>query len=78
MIKKEERVKREKTVLEQQIVRRDKLIEIQKERITRLKQEVEKAVNLMHMRVKPIKEMLDEKIQYLQQSVDKDSISVVN
>lgn len=43
----------------------------------RLKQEVDRAVNLMHKRVKPIKEMLDEKIQHLQQSVDKDSTNIV-
>lgn len=63
--KKEEKTKREKTLLEQQIVRRDKLIDIQKERIARLKQEVDRAVNLMHKRVKPIKEILDEKMQHL-------------
>ncbi len=62
MTKKEERTKREKLLLEQQIVRRDKLIEIQKERIARLKQEVDRAVNLMHKRVKPIKEIIDEKM----------------
>ena len=32
----------------------------------------------MHKRVKPIKEMLDEKILHIQQSVDKDFISAVN
>ncbi len=72
--KKKTQAQKEKIFLEQQLIRRDKLIEIQKERIKRLKQEVDRAMSLMNKRVKPIKEMLDEKLQNLQLALANESI----